>query len=751
MMKKTSNKLVFLFVFLSLLSACKVTKLVPEDQFLYTGHKLNIHFETVPKNTIESTSVFENQLGPATNRRFLGIRARLHFYNFGRRNKETKGFRKFVHKTLGEAPVLYNDIYPKQIESNLKTEAIKQGYFNSNVTFSLTTKRKKAFVTYDLYLKKPYFIKNVVVKENGSEFSDSLQKYDFSTLIGEPFNYNLLTKTLDNIEQYAKNNGFYFFNKKYLKFQLDTTNVPSQELELKLVILPKAPLNALKSFNINSISIYSNHKTDTVEQLISQDGIDYYQTNSKYKPKLFFRHIYLKKDKLYSEQKLNNSLNHFREIGTFSYVDAKFELKDSIDPKLDVTYNLTSGLPKEFQSKLTFSSKSNGFIGPLWENSIINKNFLKQGEKLILTLDLGIEKQLFQDYAIKYILTTGIGLELRFPRILLPFKVSSKQDRSLPNTSFYLQYYFYHYEPYYNSLSFGPRIMYSWTNKQNVLFEFSVFEINYRHNFGNYSHIDTSNAYVSRALEDRLILGSNYFFTFQSKNKRFKKSYTYWRTGFDLSGNFAQVLYPTDKQTIKNKKIAGVPFAQFIKYESELKYKRILTKRSEAVSRLITNIGIPYGNSDILPYFKEYSIGGPYSLRGFLPRRIGPGVFTHSNTETDFVLHSAEIWLEANFEYRKKLFNYFEIGLFAEAGNIWNLKPNPYKPGGAFGKDFYRQLACDAGLGLRLNLDYLVVRLDIGAPLRNPNGWIYNEYDLEKPMNGFFKKLIWNLAIGYPF
>ena len=173
----------------------------------------------------------------------------------------------------------------------------------------------------------------------------------------------------------------------------------------------------------------------------------------------------------------------------------------------------------------------------------------------------------------------------------------------------------------------------------------------------------------------------------------------------------------------------------------------------------MVDVGIPYGNSTVLPYTQQFFIGGANSLRGFQAHSIGPGAYnipSELTTGTNFLPdESGDIKIEANVEYRPKLFSIVEGALFVDAGNIWLLHSNPYIPGGAFGKDFLNQIAADAGFGLRFNLSVLILRTDIGFPIVEPNLPAGQHVVIDKIDFGSSQwrgqNLVFNLAIGYPF
>jgi outer membrane protein assembly factor BamA len=192
--------------------------------------------------------------------------------------------------------------------------------------------------------------------------------------------------------------------------------------------------------------------------------------------------------------------------------------------------------------------------------------------------------------------------------------------------------------------------------------------------------------------------------------------------------------------------IFGTPFDQYVKIENEIRFYHKTGPASSIAMRFMADFGLPYGNSTVLPYSQQFFIGGANSLRGFQAHSIGPGGYVLPSqlaTGTNFLPdESGDIKLEANIEYRPKLFGFVEGALFVDAGNIWDLHSNPYLPGGTFGKQFLSQMAADAGAGLRFNFTVLLLRTDFGFPILEPNPAI--------PLRPW-QDAVFNLAIGYPF
>ncbi|WP_185287100.1 BamA/TamA family outer membrane protein, partial [Chryseobacterium indologenes] len=182
-------------------------------------------------------------------------------------------------------------------------------------------------------------------------------------------------------------------------------------------------------------------------------------------------------------------------------------------------------------------------------------------------------------------------------------------------------------------------------------------------------------------------------------------------------------------------------------------------EKSTFASRIIAGIAYPYGNSQTVPFSRQFFVGGSNSIRAFRARSLGPGSFdprkTDGNIAQYFFNQSGDIKLEMNAEYRANIYKFINVAAFVDAGNVWLVNNSTDLPGGKFSKDFLSEIAVGAGVGLRLDFSILVLRLDLAMPLRVPyyekgNRWTF---DRIKFGDSQWRKdnLVFNIAIGYPF
>jgi outer membrane protein assembly factor BamA len=264
---------------------------------------------------------------------------------------------------------------------------------------------------------------------------------------------------------------------------------------------------------------------------------------------------------------------------------------------------------------------------------------------------------------------------------------------------------------------------------------------------------------LRKAIEKQFIIGSNATYTYDALINDPKGTGWFITTNLDLSGNILGLLTRPNLKAGDTIKLFGAPFSQYIKTEGDIRhYSRVGIKTIWA-NRIDIGYGLPYGNSYQMPFVKQFFIGGTNSLRGFRSRTLGPGTYRPLNDSTDFFPEqSGDIKLEMNTEIRQKFTNIIEGAIFVDAGNIWLKNPDPNKPGAEFTKNFLKQLAVDAGVGIRFDLQILLLRFDVAVPLIKP--WLSTPPSALRQTlqeinfkSAEYRKqnIVFNIAIGYPF
>ena len=177
----------------------------------------------------------------------------------------------------------------------------------------------------------------------------------------------------------------------------------------------------------------------------------------------------------------------------------------------------------------------------------------------------------------------------------------------------------------------------------------------------------------------------------------------------------------------------------------------MIDARNSLVFHVGLGVAYPYGNSKVLPFEKRYFSGGANSVRGWSVRSLGPGGFKNENEERlDFIKHTGDVKLDLNVEFRTHLFWKLNGALFVDAGNIWTLRSDSEQRDGQFKfNKFYDQLAVAYGIGIRFDLDYLILRFDGGMKAINPMRRGRDKYPITHP--NFNRDFAFHFAVGYPF
>jgi len=489
----------------------------------------------------------------------------------------------------------------------------------------------------------------------------------------------------------------------------------------------------------------------------------YKSVDNNYKPKRITKAISLEPGKLYTYTQHRNTLEYLLGLEAFRSVEISFrEVSDSI-PQLDAYINLVPLKPIRTNLELNFSTKSTDFLGPTAIASIGHMNIFKGGERLVFQVSGGFEWQKrskrkeyelgFNSYEI------GTQLQLIFPRFLVPFNIKNQSTKYVPNTKALIGFRTLRRVQYYNmnlsQFGFG----YSWRTSPKRVFELQPVAFNYvRLTKTSEEFDDYLNHYpeVAKSFEEQLIFGSLFGYTYTLNPKSEKLNLFYYNGTLDLAGNLVNAIYniTNDKEPGNDEpgKIFGIPYSQYIKITNDLRYYIFITEKQQIATRLVAGVGVPFNNSSVMPYVKQYFAGGSQDIRAFYARSIGPGSYSPPDSLNDvgFLDQSGEIKLLGNIEYRFPITYKTYGAFFLDAGNVWLINEDETRPGGKFEFDnFMNDIAIGTGFGIRVDIKYIVIRLDFAFPVRKPNlakneNWIFNN-------SSFFGDYIFSLAVGYPF
>lgn len=763
------SAIIFFSIALLFCASCNTTKLVPKGDALYTGATVKVKDSTLTKKQKHKVEEATEKLPqPKANSRFFGIPFKLIFYTMAGDASKHGFIRKFLRK-IGRPPVLLSSVNLDYNVKLLENYLQNLGYFHATASGDTIVKRRKGHAYYTLTPGPDYTIRNVSFETDSSSVGQAIKATQPKTLLhpGDPFNLAVIKGERERIDAVLKENGYYFFSPNALIVEVDTT-VGKNQVNLFMRLKADAPAIAEKPYIIDSVYIFPDYQlngtgADTAMQAKSLYG-GYYiiDPKNKFKPKLFPEIMRFDSGDVYNRDDHNLTLSRLINLNVFKFVKNRFEVTPSNNPdtgKLNTFYYLTPQEKKSIRAELSANTKSNNYVGSQITLSFKNRNTFKGAEELDVHANVGTEVQYSGNKTGYNTYDIGGGVTFTIPKFVVPFFHFNTTNAFVPKTKIDLSYDLLNRRKLYTLSSLKGELGYEWKPTINEEQKLNLVSINYVHAVNvtpEYKDSIGRNIILKHSIDTQFIIGSNYSYTIDPFLNDAVGTGIYFNGLADFSGNLAGVFVPKDAATGK-KKLFGAPISQYLKAQTDLRYYLQLSKQARLANRLLIGFGYPYGNSHELPYIKQFFIGGNNSIRAFRSRSVGPGTYRPPTADslTFFPDESGDIKLEMNTELRYAFNNVVRGALFLDAGNIWLYRPNPDIPGGVFNKNFLSQLAVGTGVGLRLNFTILLLRLDLGMPLREPwlpqgQRWVINQINFgDKQWRR--KNLVLNIAIGYPF
>lgn len=694
------KRLALLLSAAALAVSCSTTKVLPEGTYRLTTNNIEIL-----NNDGYNASDLEPYIKQQANSGILwGWNPFLYIYNWS--NGKDNGWDRFVKK-IGEKPIQFDPSLIESSKDNMEAHLRYQGYYGSTVTDSITYKKRRAKVTYRVTLGKKFPIKEICYDIPDSTIrsitlADTLKSH---VRVGSHLSESSLESESQRLSALYRHNGYYGFSKNHLFFEADTTMYRDSALltiSVREYTRNESPSDARKhrQYYINNVSI-----THPQDLKIRQSALKR------------FNRIY--PGDMYDEQIINNTYSRFSGVSLFSSVNINLNEVDT--NKIDCHISLTKSKMQSMKLNMEVSSNSNGLIGISPSLSYSNRNIFRGGE----TFTIGFMGN-FQFKFNNPIRSNELGVSagLSFPKfIFLPDRLFKG---TVPRSDINLSYN-YQSRPEYTRNIISTSFSYNWNNNKGVFYTVSPLQLNIIRLFNLdekfYAGL-SNNPFLQSAYQNHfdLGLGGTIYYTTNTAVSP-KTSYFYTRLQVDLAGHLLSLfnpLMPTDASG--SHMIWNTPYSQFSKIELNLVKTWVFGKNNahSIATRLMGGVGLSYGNSEALPFEKQFYAGGSSSLRGWASKALGPGM---SMPNTNFIIpnQTGDVKLEANIEYRFKMFWKLAGAIFADAGNIWNLRATfPGDPGELRADTFFKSIAFDWGVGIRLDFDFVLLRLDLGIKTYDP-------------------------------
>jgi len=756
----------FLIVICLLLAACSGTKHLPPGEKLYTGAQIKFEStEKIKKKRFIKTTA-EIALRTKPNQYILGMRPKLWMYMTAGKDPKSK-FNKWLKK-MGEAPVLIRNVKPEVTSTIIDAKLYNIGIFKSYTEFKIVEKKHTAKILYISHIHKPYTVKELIYSISDDKLNQMILTERKKSFIkaGEDYNLDKLQNERIRIDAVLKNNGYFYFNPDYMLFKADTSEV-NHKVTFKLSLKDSIPEKALTVYRINNVFIDQDYSLNDAVTDNTKDTIRYQnnvflgkESEMKIRLKVILRSVYLRKHEIYSRNNHNITLNRLMSMGNFKFVRMKFSDSDTLAPGfLDVTILMTPMPKYAFRAEIDLVSKSNNYTGPRMNLSFLNRNTFKGAELLNLNLAASFEAQLSGANLYSYSLNPQV--ELYFPRFLVPFRIRTN-SMYIPKTRFLFSYNYLKRVNYFEMSTFQFIYGYKWKKDIRQEHELNPVSISYTtvgKKSAEFTALLASNPFLKRSYEEQFIAGGSYSYTYNEQVLADKKIQYFFHLTAEVAGNaFSLVNSITGKKISSDNpsRVVGSIYSQYAKLSIDGRGYYNFKNKNKLAMRVFAGVAKPYGNSSILPYIKQFFSGGPNSIRAFHINSVGPGTFQQNADNKGFLQLGGDVKLELNAEYRFNIYRFFKGALFTDAGNVWLLKSNPANTGSPFSfSGFASEVAVGAGIGLRIDISFFILRFDLATPLRKPwleknHRWVTNQINFG---NSSWRRenLILNIAIGYPF
>ena len=774
-----------------ILSSCSLKRNLQKGQSIIKKNRIEVNpHVSKEKSLISDLKVY---VAPKENKSFMNMNVWLY-------NQRQTWFKRQMKKILDKPPSYFDEVRISQSARKMTAYLHNKGYFGATVDYSFAPKKHSPYktnVTYSVALTEPYFINEFVYDIENKEIETLLKPYLRRLRTGRQYDYYTLSNFRDRITEVLRNNGYYMFTSDYIFFEIDSA-FQNNTLKVTLNIKPnhflkntnKQAYDELydKKYFINDISVqpyYSKLKQDTalsadtlILQRISYDNLtdtvsfQMIETDAKkyIRNRSLLPNIYIEPGELYSQEKTRlarSSLTRLSAIGsasiTFDTI-AHTPQTDTSDVRwLHGDIILEQGIKRSFSLDAEATTDNVGTLGTALGVSWNNKNLFRGSEMLTIRMKGAMEIQKTFDVEEKKktlgifnTLDGSIQATLSFPRFLAPVSPYRFPRFFRPSTDLNIGYN-YQIRPYYERNLFLGSFGYRWKPEQKISHNLTVMDINLV-KIDKTDHFDSLIlSYHSRRLYEQysnhFIMAMNYTILYSTQEVGRKRNFYYFRASAESCGNLLYSINsllhsPKINDGMNNYyTLFNIRYAQYLKgYFEFRRYQYINAAKDHVVFRFFAGMGAPYGNALSLPFEKSFYGGGTNDLRGFQINSVGPGGYVvPKNMKYE---RSGDIKLEVNAEYRFTVSGMLKGALFTDAGNVWLLKQGNDFPNGHFKfKKFYKELYWNAGLGIRFDIDILLVRLDLGLPLFNPG----NNGDKWSINHTKFSSIILNFGLGYPF
>jgi outer membrane protein assembly factor BamA len=751
------------------LTACHITRVVPDGEQLLVKNRID-------RGDVHGVDLSDEgkNLKQKPNRKLLGfIKFHLWAYQYGKKGlgirKKQRALRRLAEK-VGEPPVLIDSNKIKISAQKLSDFYFGKGYFNNKVWFTVKPKlgyKKRAKVIYHTDLNNPYQIQKLKYLTSSKIMEGILRSNSAQQRlnIGQRIDFQNIEYERNRITELFRNRGFYTFNSSHIDFEIDTSLVENQASVV------------LNIRNLNEKYAHTQHKIERIlvkiddasqQDTILYQGIQFLEGSYYINPSTLSKNIIFRVGELYQAEQVQKTYANLLSMDLFEFVTIRFNPSSEDSTSLLTAEIILQTAPKHdftWEPQAIYTDRSDVVQSTSDQNfgiannfRINNRNVFGSGESFSLSSLTAFETQIRKDNNGNLNgFRQSVNAELKIPSLVYFERKKISQTFTKKNTRINLSFL------HDRNVSFTRNVIpfnFTYAFSKN-LFSFGITPLRISINQAKIdpdflSTLDNSGQfYTSQLLTNNIIAGPKATIHWNNKTS---KSRSYWQiksNALELSGNLTSLYFDLfTNETGKNREIFGVKYSQYARSDVDLSYTFIWDENNSLAYRFNTGVGLPYGNTEFLPFERRFFVGGGNSLRAWRPRTLGPGGYRDSSNAIS-IEKTGEVLLQASAEYRFDIIDKLIDGaIFFDAGNIWNFTKDENFPDGEFRFNrFYKELALNSGVGIRFDFSYVVFRVDWGISLHDPS-----LVDDERWIIKYFSRNRWvfdhsavNFAIGFPF
>lgn len=681
-------------------------------------------------------------------------------------------FNRFMHR-IGEAPVIYNDTLTAYTATSLLLALQAKGYLQARVDTTVRRKGRKVRVTYTLRPGNRSYVHELRRDFDDEGMRRLIMADSASSLLykGMPLDLALLGEERTRIVHRLQNHGYLNANNEFVAFVADT--LPHSQA-VKLTLQVRAPRGtdrdmAYRVYRIGRVKLTELDGETAPTDSSFYRGVTFEAPGrTRINRRTYVRNLFVQADSLYRDFATQYTYQNLNALGAINYSNIHYSPPapgdSTVDAHVLVRLNKANGISFDIEGTNTA-----GDLGGAATFTYTQRNLFRGAEALMIKLRGAYEAiHRLEGYANQNYTEYGGEATLRLPN--LPLSPGERYLRAYKGTTDFSLIYNSQNRPEFYRRLLTATWSVDWNKhaRPNLRHHFDILSLNYvfmpwiSSTFRrNYLEGDNPRYAVLRySYENLFIVRSAYSFVYNSLRAAEGNANLYRTNGFQIRAGIeiaGNTLYALSKAMRMHKNaegsyaILGIPYSQYAKLDFDFSKSVRLSEKNSLAWHAAFGIALPYGNSSIIPYEKRYFAGGANSVRGWSVRQLGPGTYSRKDGNIDFINQTGNVKIDLSMEYRSPLFWKFEGAAFIDAGNVWSTRGSSTVEGGQFRfGSFLKELAVSYGLGLRLNLNYFIVRFDGGMKAIDPavpTGILH--YPIVRP--DFSRDFALHFAVGLPF